>query len=184
MADNYVVGMTTCSYTYFYVARPFGRPSLTYAGLKSVIPLCVDVRDISIWNLFWISIVNDIVWLRHGMDGNNSHNMGFSFVLGGGGGGGGQGVEVVGMGWVVRWCKESVHRSTSQQCIAAFMIHFIVILKSSPPRQNDCHFADDIFKCSFVNEKFCIWSNFQWNLFVRVQLIITQQWFRWWLGAE
>ena len=28
--------------------------------------------------------------------------------------------------------------------------------KSSPPEQNGHHFADDIFKCIFMNEKFCI----------------------------
>ena len=27
---------------------------------------------------------------------------------------------------------------------------------SSPPGQNGRHFADDIFRCIFVNEKFCI----------------------------
>ena len=27
---------------------------------------------------------------------------------------------------------------------------------SSPPGQNGCCFADDIFKCTFMNEKFCI----------------------------
>ena len=27
---------------------------------------------------------------------------------------------------------------------------------SSPPGQNGDHFADDIFKCIFMNEKFCI----------------------------
>ena len=27
---------------------------------------------------------------------------------------------------------------------------------SSPPGQNDRHFADDIFRCIFVNEKICI----------------------------
>ena len=29
-------------------------------------------------------------------------------------------------------------------------------LNSSPPGQNGRHFADDIFKCFFMNEKFCI----------------------------
>ena len=29
-------------------------------------------------------------------------------------------------------------------------------LNSSPPGQNGCHFADDIFKCIFMNEKFSI----------------------------
>ena len=27
---------------------------------------------------------------------------------------------------------------------------------SSPPGQNGCHFADDVFKSILVNEKFCI----------------------------
>ena len=29
-------------------------------------------------------------------------------------------------------------------------------VKSSPPGQSGRHFADDIFRCNFVNEKFCI----------------------------
>ena len=31
-----------------------------------------------------------------------------------------------------------------------------MLLNSSPPGQNGCHFADDVFKCIFVNEKFYI----------------------------
>ena len=30
-------------------------------------------------------------------------------------------------------------------------------LNSSPPGQDGCHFPDDIFKCIFVNENFCMW---------------------------
>ena len=36
------------------------------------------------------------------------------------------------------------------------------------PGQNDGHFADDIFKCIFVNEKFFI--SIRISLFLRVQL--------------
>ena len=37
------------------------------------------------------------------------------------------------------------------------MISFvIVILNSSPPGQNGRHVADDIFRCIFANETFCI----------------------------
>ena len=32
-------------------------------------------------------------------------------------------------------------------------------LESSPPRQNGRRFADDVFNCIFVNEKFCILIN-------------------------
>ena len=33
---------------------------------------------------------------------------------------------------------------------------FAVSLNTSPPGQNGRHFADGIFRCIFVNEKFCI----------------------------
>ena len=32
----------------------------------------------------------------------------------------------------------------------------MLVINSSPPWTNDRHFADDIFRCIFVNEKFCI----------------------------
>ena len=32
----------------------------------------------------------------------------------------------------------------------------ILVFNPSTPGQNGCHFADNIFKCIFVNEKFCI----------------------------
>ena len=31
----------------------------------------------------------------------------------------------------------------------------ITSFNSYPPGQNGCHFADDMFRCIFVNEKFC-----------------------------
>ena len=31
---------------------------------------------------------------------------------------------------------------------------------------------------------FVFWFEFHWRLFLRVQLTISQHWFRWWLGAE
>ena len=35
-------------------------------------------------------------------------------------------------------------------------VSFLQYPLTHPPEQNGCHFADDIFKCIFVNEKFCI----------------------------
>ena len=32
----------------------------------------------------------------------------------------------------------------------------IIAVNSSPPGQNGCHFADDISRCIFMNENFCI----------------------------
>ena len=54
----------------------------------------------------------------------------------------------------------------------------------SPHGQNGRHFADDIFRCIFVNENFVSWLKFHWSFVLRVQLTITQQWLRWWLGTE
>ena len=41
-------------------------------------------------------------------------------------------------------------------------------VNSSPHGQNCHHFADDIFRCIFVNEKFCILIKIHWSLFRRV----------------
>ena len=51
-------------------------------------------------------------------------------------------------------------------------------LNSSPPGQNGCHFADNILKCIFMNEKFCNLIRFFLGLFLRVQMTISQHWFR------
>ena len=45
--------------------------------------------------------------------------------------------------------------------------------------QNGCHFADEIFKCIFMNG-----FEFHWSLFLGVQLTIRQHWFRKWLGVK
>ena len=41
-------------------------------------------------------------------------------------------------------------------------------VNSIHPGQNGRHFADDIFRCIFVNAKFCVWLKFPWSLFLRV----------------
>ena len=45
-------------------------------------------------------------------------------------------------------------------------------------KQNECHFADDIFKCIFFNENDWISLRFHLSLFLRVHLTIFQHWFR------
>ena len=52
------------------------------------------------------------------------------------------------------------------------------------PEQNGCHFADNIFKCIILQEKFLFCFKFHWSLFLRVQLIISQCWLRLWLDAD
>ena len=32
----------------------------------------------------------------------------------------------------------------------------VLLTDTSVPKQNGCHFADSIFKCDFLNDKFCI----------------------------
>ena len=51
-------------------------------------------------------------------------------------------------------------------------------INSSPPGQNERHFADVLFRCIFVYEKFCVLIKFHWNLFLRAQLTISQHWLR------
>ena len=36
------------------------------------------------------------------------------------------------------------------------------------PGQNGRHFADDIFRCIFVNKTFIFWLKFHWSLFLKV----------------
>ena len=54
------------------------------------------------------------------------------------------------------------------------------IFNSLRPRQNRRHFADDVFKCNFLNEKKTLEFRFKfhWRLFLKVQLTIFQHWFR------
>ena len=46
------------------------------------------------------------------------------------------------------------------------------ILNSSPSGQYGRHFPEDIFKGIFMNDNFAFWFEFQWSLFLRVQLTI------------
>ena len=72
------------------------------------------------------------------------------------------------------------HRICS--CVSVYFVR--LWLNSSPPGQNDRHFADNIFKCIFMNGKFIFWFDLHWSLFLSIQLTMSQHWFRYWLGAE
>ena len=78
-----------------------------------------------------------------------------------------------------------VHYSSMFSSI--FIFHNLVInvsINTLRPRQNGRHFADDIFKCIFLNENVWIPIKISLSLFLRVQLTISQHWFRLWLGAD
>ena len=53
-----------------------------------------------------------------------------------------------------------------------------LLFNSSPHGQNGCHFADDNSNAFSWMKSFVFWLNFHWSLFLRVQLTITQHWFR------
>ena len=69
------------------------------------------------------------------------------------------------------------------QCMCDWdMTPLHLALNTLRSRQNGRRFADDTFKCIFLNEnEFRL--RFHWTLFLRVQLTIIQHWFRKWLGA-
>ena len=49
---------------------------------------------------------------------------------------------------------------------------------SSSPGHHGSYYADDNFKCIFVNENFVFLLTLHWSLFLRVQLTMTAHWFR------
>ena len=56
-------------------------------------------------------------------------------------------------------------------------------LSASLPGQNGRHFADDISKWIFLNDNLVSWYEFRRSLFLRVQLTITEHWFKLRCGA-
>ena len=84
-----------------------------------------------------------------------------------------------------KWhCKTTCPRSHFQHFYLSWTVG--QPLRSSPalrPRQNCCHFTDDIFKCIFLMKmcEFCL--RFHLSLFLRLHLTINQHWFRKWLVA-
>ena len=51
-------------------------------------------------------------------------------------------------------------------------------LNSSPPGQNGRYFADDIFRCIFMNESFCILIKISLKFVPRGPIDNNQHWFR------
>ena len=80
----------------------------------------------------------------------------------------------------LEWNEECDCRDTSSprilivSCIPQISLWAAPVhpVKTLRTRQNGCHFADDIFKCIFLNENFEWRLKFHWSLFLRVQLTI------------
>ena len=49
---------------------------------------------------------------------------------------------------IMAWCRQAISHYLSQ--------YWPIWVNSPPPGQNRCHFADNIFKCIYANEKFSI----------------------------
>ena len=62
------------------------------------------------------------------------------------------------------------------------ILHTSVIDNTLRSIQNGCHFADHVFILWMKINVF--WFKIYCSLFWRVQLILNQHWFRWWLGAQ
>ena len=85
--------------------------------------------------------------------------------------------------WSDYWCTyESLGLNELQLFLGTVAYNvsknWVIIGLPPSPQQNGRHVADDIFRYIFVNEKFFILIKIHWNLFLRVQLTITQQGFR------
>ena len=83
--------------------------------------------------------------------------------------------------WYIYYHNDKFIYWLSPEIVSNPQFHFCYLMgmfNSFPPGQNGRHFADDIFRCIFVNEKICIWLKFHWSLFLRLQLTINQHWFR------
>ena len=62
--------------------------------------------------------------------------------------------------------------------VISYPCPYVADVNSSPPGLNGCHLADGIFRYIFTNENFCIVIKIHWGSFLRVQLTISQHWFR------
>ena len=56
----------------------------------------------------------------------------------------------------VKWFLSLWILSSSEGATDGWAVCHQSLINSSPPGRNGCHFADDIFRSIFVNEKFCI----------------------------
>ena len=60
--------------------------------------------------------------------------------------------------FIYQWAHPNYSSTSWRQSVRIF------VYNSPPPEQNGCHFADDIFRCSFVIKIFVFWLKFQWHV--------------------
>ena len=66
------------------------------------------------------------------------------------------------LGYVIEWCVESHANHSICMCHGWLYLHRRNTLNTLRPRQNGRHFADDVFKCIFLNEN--IWISIRMSL--------------------
>ena len=79
------------------------------------------------------------------------------------------------------WYRLKFNLKKTRTCLNIMLDHDLTIsfaINSSHSGQNGRHFADDIFKCIFLTENVCILIAFHWSFLLRVQLTISEHWFR------
>ena len=76
--------------------------------------------------------------------------------------------DAIKTGIKVKSCWSTGWQFMTQVIVGVVMFQLIF------PGQNGRHFADDIFKCISMYEKFCILFEFHWSLFLRVPFTIFQ----------
>ena len=72
----------------------------------------------------------------------------------------------------------------AQSCDLRTLLLAQINFNSSAPGQNGHRFADDSFRCIFVNEKFCILIEISLKFVPKGPIDNNPHWFRWLLGAE
>ena len=72
--------------------------------------------------------------------------------------------------------------------IVCLRLHYgmncIIWLNAMRPTQNGQHFADNIFKCIFLNGDHYFTIKIPSSLFLRVQIRMSQHWSKWCLGLK
>ena len=182
----YTINQSVCwvAKKYYMSGGRIEAPAMTYKGYLFSLGILMKSLSILVQFIFHTNVLYTVVIpvcyvivIFHLLQ---------NYPVSGGGGGGGGGVS-----WnaLSQWekallCNASSHwpspypgfsrndvMLTSQHVTQYQPLHPLTHL---PPGQNGRHFADDIFRCIFVNEMFLFWLKFHWSLFLWVQLTITQ----------
>ena len=88
--------------------------------------------------------------------------------------------------WAIKTCSHGFQNIHTHDITIALLLEqmkqllpfitlFAVSINSLRPRKHRHHFADDVFKCNFLNEMFEFRLKFHWSLFLKVQLTIFQR---------